>query len=121
MLSVVRQAAVKAKQAFFHRARNFSRRYERHTCSIPATMSFVERGYSFDCELNEISLGGARLRPVYSHILQRAGDPVVVQCGEESLEAHIVNTTASGYGVRLREPIDDKVLQRILALKAIEV
>lgn len=121
MLASARQMVVRVQNILPHKSKDFSRRHTRHSCSIAATMNFSERGFSFDGELNEISLGGARFRPVHNYILERAGDPVVLRFGEEVLEGHIVNTTPQGYGLRLREPIQPDQMDRILAIPHIEI
>lgn len=121
MMSLARRGAIAIKKTVLRRSDNFSRRHERFPCNIAAQLAFPERGFSLDGQLNEMSLGGGRFRPVLTHILERHGDGVLLIVGDRQLEANIVNTTPFGYGLRLREPITGDVLRAIVALKPIDI
>ncbi|WP_181699674.1 PilZ domain-containing protein [Chthonobacter albigriseus] len=100
---------------------SFSRRHERYTCSIIAKLNFIERGFSIDGELNEISLGGGRFRPASTHILMRSEDSVVLVVEAFAIEAYIVNTTPLGYGLKFREPIAETQLTEIRDIKKLDL
>ncbi|GJE27981.1 hypothetical protein [Methylobacterium organophilum] len=89
--------------------------HERFPCMIRGKILFVERGFSIDGVVNEVSAGGLRVRPALTYLLRRrGGDDVLVEFGPFSLEAALMNTTEYGYGLRLKSILGREDLENIL-------
>ncbi|CAO4163440.1 hypothetical protein [Methylorubrum populi] len=105
----------------FRRLSGRSRRvHERYPCLIPGKILFLERGFSIDGVVNEVSAGGLRVRPALTYLLWREIEDVFVEFGPFSLETVLVNTTRYGYGLRLKSVLPRDHLEEILAFSQSE-
>ena len=84
------------------RSASFTRAHERLACSAVGDVLFIKRGCTIRGVIDEVSRGGLRLRPAQSFIVNRTDEDVRVKFGRFDLQATIVNTSADGYGIKLK-------------------
>lgn len=112
-------AAKKKKKTFFRwpwRKETFVRRHRRHACCIVANLHLSGREVDLEGVVLELSAGGALFREAATHILDRAGEEVVVRFEGFTSRGIIMNTSTAGYGIKLANEIDDATLDRLVEL-----
>ncbi|MEM6382191.1 MAG: PilZ domain-containing protein [Pseudomonadota bacterium] len=85
---------------------SFSRRHRRFPCCVIASMDIVDRAYSLDGTVLEMSQGGLMFRAASNYVLDRTGEKVVVHIDGVELPAQIMASRPEGYGLRLFEDLD---------------
>lgn len=102
----------------FRRSSNFTRAHERMSCSAVGEVIFIERGCVIRGIVDEVSRGGVRLRPAHSFIVTRMGEDVDVRVsfGRFDLGATLVNTSAQGYGFKLKQLLTSEDFAEIVSL-----
>lgn len=84
----------------------FSRRHRRYPCCVIAVMDIVDRAYSLDGTVLEMSQGGLMFRAASNYVLDRTGEKVMVHIDGLDLAAQIMASRPEGYGLRLLEDLD---------------
>ncbi len=102
------------KPAFMRRKEHFKRAYVRHQCQVDTTLMLIDRMYSFDGRIIDISRGGAMFRPKLAYIMHRESTPVCMQLGPEELFGHIISTSSRGFSIRFDDPLDEEDLVELL-------
>lgn len=92
----------------------FSRTYDRHACQVDTTLMLIDRMYSFEGRIIDISRGGAMFRPKLAYIMHRQDTPVCIPFGSEELFGHILNTSPKGFSIRFDDPLDEEDLLELL-------
>ncbi|MBV6658806.1 MAG: PilZ domain-containing protein [Devosiaceae bacterium] len=90
----------------FGEKKSFSRRHRRYPCCVIASMDIVERAYSLDGTVLEMSQGGLMFRAASNYVLDRTGEKVVVHIDGLDLPAQVMASRPEGYGLRLLEDLD---------------
>ena len=98
---------------FRRKSKGFVRAHQRYECCIIGEIRFIDRGYSLDGAIRELSIGGALFRSPSNYILHRERERVVVQFDKYDRSGMIMNTRPEGYGIRFDEAIDGEILDRI--------
>jgi hypothetical protein len=98
----------------FKRDGSGSRRHIRHECFMPARLYFLDHGFHIDGFINEISQGGARFRSEQNFIMQRSNEIVRICTDGFDYDGILRNTSVDGYGIQLRQPLDEAALAAIL-------
>jgi hypothetical protein len=99
---------------FLRRKTQFSRAFTRHVVQVDTTMMLIDRMFSFEGRINDISRGGAMFRPKLAYIMYRQDTPVCLQLGSEELFGHILNTSPRGFSIRFDDPLDEEDLVELL-------
>lgn len=86
--------------------KSFSRRHRRYPCCVIAVMDIVDRAYSLDGTVLEMSQGGLMFRAASNYVLDRTGEMVIVHIDGLDLRAQIMASRPEGYGLRLLEELD---------------
>lgn len=89
----------------FWQSNTFVRAHQRYECVIMAELEFVDRGYSIEGALRELSLGGALFRNSSQYILERGRERIVVHFQRREISGMIMNVRPEGYGLRFDEPL----------------
>lgn len=92
-----------------------SRRHVRHECFAPGALTFVDRSFSLEGAITELSLGGLKFRPGTVYILNRTGEVVSVLIGGQQVSGKIMNTNPSGYGILLFDELEEEFVHRFIA------
>lgn len=100
---------------FLRRKQQFKRAYKRHDCQIDTTLMLIDRMFSFEGRLNDISCGGTMFRPKLAYIMHRVDTPVCIQLGSEELFGKIISTSPRGFSIRFDEPLDEEDIVDFLA------
>ena len=74
----------------FGRKKTFTRRHRRYPCCVIAQMDVIERGYTLEGTVLEMSQGGLMFRVASNYILERSGDKVIVHIDGLELHAQIM-------------------------------
>lgn len=90
----------------FGKKKSFSRRHRRYPCCVIATMDIVDRVYSLDGTVLEMSQGGLMFRAASNYVLDRTGEKVIVHIDGLELHAQIMASKPEGYGLKLMEDLD---------------
>lgn len=90
----------------FAHKRGFTRAHQRYECCILGEIGFVDRGFSLQGALREISVGGCLFRPSSVYILERRNERVVMSFERVERLGTIMNTRPQGYGIKFDEPMD---------------
>ena len=90
----------------FGRKKSFARRHRRYPCCIIAAMEIIERGYTLDGTVLEMSQGGLMFRVASNYVLERTGEKAVIHIDGLSLHAQIMASRPEGYGLRLMNDLD---------------
>lgn len=104
----------KFRLPFLKKKEVFVRRHTRHDCCVIADMRMVERNFEMDGVILELSQGGVLFRPASTQIMDRQGELVAVRFEGREYTGIIMNTRPIGYGVRLKEEIDDDFIEGII-------
>ncbi len=102
---------------FLRRPPKFNRSFARHACQIDTELTLIDRMFSFEGRIIDISRGGAMFRPRLAYIMYRADVPVCIHMGAEELFGQIVSTSPAGFSVRFDEPIDEDIFEDLTAGK----
>ena len=86
--------------------RTFERRHRRYRCCIIGSMDIVERAYSLDATVLEISQGGLLMRVASTYVLDRNGALITAHFDGLSLRGKIMSSRAEGYGIKLLDELD---------------
>lgn len=86
--------------------RSFARRHRRYPCCVIATMDVIERGYTLDGTVLEMSQGGLMFRVASNYVMDRTGDNVIVHIDGLDLRCKIMASRPEGYGLRLLDDLD---------------
>lgn len=86
--------------------KSFSRRHRRYPCCVIAVMDIVDRIYSLDGTVLEMSQGGLMFRAASNYVLDRTGEKVIVHIDGLELHAQIMASKPEGYGLKLAEELD---------------
>jgi len=101
--------------SFMQRRQRFSRSFLRFACQIDTSLTLIDRMYSFEGRIIDISRGGALFRPKLAYIMNRSDVPVCVHLGVEELFGSIVSTSPKGFSLRFDEPIDEELFDELTA------
>lgn len=99
----------------FKRRPKFSRASARHACQIDAQLMLMDRMFSYDGRVIDMSTGGAMFRPKLAYLMYRRDVPVCLSVGDDEIFAHIVGTAPAGFSLRFDEPIEEADILRIIA------
>ena len=98
----------------FRRKQAFSRNAVRYACQIDCDLLLVDSEVSYHGRLIDISLGGAMFRPRLAYLLNRRDLPAQLKLGNLVIDAHVVNTTPAGFGLRFEQVLSEEMLQAII-------
>jgi len=103
-----------ALPSFLRRPQRFNRSFTRFACQIDTSLTMIDRMFSFEGRIIDISRGGAMFRPKLAYIMHRADVPVCIHLGREELFGQIVSTSPAGFSVRFDEPIDQDIFDDLI-------
>ncbi len=92
-----------------------SRRHIRRECFAPGALTFVDRSFSVEGAIVELSLGGLKFRPGTVYILNRTGEVVTVMIGDLQVAGKIMNANPDGYGILLYDELEEDFVDRFIA------
>jgi hypothetical protein len=101
--------------------KGFSRRHNRHNCVVIGTMKVIDIGAEFDGALLEVSRGGCTFRQASMFVLDRLNETVLIHTEFFEAEGRIRAARPAGYGVQFFDEIDERVIDRIVALYGFEI
>lgn len=100
----------------FQRKRTrFDRSFIRYACQIDTTLTMIDRMFSYEGRIIDISRGGALFRPKLAYIMHRSGVPICIHLGSEELFGQIVNTSPKGFSIRFDEALDEEIFEELTA------
>lgn len=99
----------------FNRKRRLHRSFERFACQIDTSLTMIDRMYSVEGRIIDISRGGALFRPRLAYLMHRADVPICIHLGSEELFGQIVDTSPKGFSVRFGEPLDEELFDELTA------
>jgi hypothetical protein len=97
----------------FKSNQGFTRAHQRYESCIIAELAFIDRGFSLEGALREISIGGGLFRPSSVYILERRMERVVLQFERLERPGTIMNTRPGGYGIKFDEAMDPADIEAI--------
>jgi hypothetical protein len=97
----------------FKSATSITRAHQRYESCIIAELAFIDRGFSLDGALREISIGGGLFRPSSTYILERRQERIVLNFERVQRSGTIMNTRPGGYGIKFDEFMDAAELEAI--------
>ncbi|MEM6616954.1 MAG: PilZ domain-containing protein [Pseudomonadota bacterium] len=103
-----------SKLLFRKKSAGFVRRHQRYEVNFASNILMQGRTVPIPGIINEISLGGVRMRPATTYLLQREDEVASVQIGEVYYPCQIKNTGPDGYGIRLSRQIDEDLVDEIV-------
>jgi hypothetical protein len=107
--------SLSSKLPFFRPKKAPSRRHVRHECFAPGALTFVDRSFSLEGAITELSLGGLNFRPGTVYILNRTGEVVTVLIGDRHVSGKIMNANPSGYGILLFDELEEEFVDKFIA------
>lgn len=91
------------------------RAHQRIPCCIMGEVCIVERGFKIDGLLIEVSRGGMRFREASRYVMNRDGVDVTIQVSGNEYPGVIMNSSVTGYGIKLNTLITEEELERLVA------
>lgn len=88
--------------------------HQRRDVRLNAGLVLLPREIIVNGVILNVSEGGCLFRPVLSHLINRTGDPVIVDVAGLRILGRVMNTNERGYGVAFDELIDAVVFDDIL-------
>lgn len=100
---------------FLQRRKRFNRSFQRFACQLDTSLTMIDRMYSFEGRIIDISRGGALFRPKLAYIMNRSDVPICIHLGSEELFGSIVSTSPKGFSIRFDEPLDEDLFDDLTA------
>lgn len=91
------------------------RAHQRMPCCLMGEVSVVERGFKIEGLVIEVSRGGLRFRESSRFVMNRTGLNVLVLVNGHEFPGKIMNSSATGYGIKLDSLITEEELERLVA------
>lgn len=104
-----------ALPSFLRRRQHYNRSFERFACQIDSSLTLIDRMYSFEGRIIDLSRGGALFRPKLAYIMNRSDVPVCMHLGVEEIFGLIVATSPKGFSVRFDSPLDADLFEELTA------
>ncbi|HRJ70026.1 MAG TPA: hypothetical protein PK812_10495 [Beijerinckiaceae bacterium] len=109
--------SIGARIPFIKRNRTGShmRAHQRIQCCLMGEVSVVERGFKIEGLVIEVSRGGMRFREASHFVMNRTGVDVTILVSGGEYPGRIMNSSTTGYGIKLDSLITEEEMERLIA------
>ncbi len=105
---------------FYRKKQAPSRRHVRYACFAPGALTFVDRSFSVEGAVTELSQGGLKFRPGTIYVLNRYHETVSVQLDDTQVSGKIMNVSPDGYGILLFDELEEEFVHEFIAAKNLD-